>query len=150
MEAEAGLNHHGTGRELCLYFGGLEPTLGGAYCGCLLVSAELFELDDMISLVPLSQSCCCSSFFLTLRLNQSPIAPLLTWLKLQAINVTLSTKASLERDVVERRRAASGEGTWRRSRKCIEEVLFLRRPSSFSVKGFYLHNKQLVSRHIKQ
>ena len=64
MEAEAGLNHHGTGRELCLYFGGLEPTLGGAYCGCLLVSAmlvvaELFALDDMISLVPLSQSCCC-------------------------------------------------------------------------------------------
>ena len=77
MEAEAVLNHHGTGRELCLYFGGLEPTLGGAYCGCLLVVssamlvvAELFELDDMISLVlPLSQSCCCCSS-LTLRLHQ--------------------------------------------------------------------------------
>ena len=106
MEAEAGLNHHGTGRELCLYFGGLEPTLGGAYCGCLLVVAELFELDDMISLVPLSQSCCCSSF-LTLRLNQSLIAPLLTWLKLQAINVD----GCLELCVGGRRNANAG--TWR-------------------------------------
>lgn len=63
MEAEAGLNHHGTGRELCLYFGGLEPTLGGAYCGCLLVVAELFELDDDMILLSLeiSQSYCCSS-----------------------------------------------------------------------------------------
>ena len=32
---EEGLNHHGTGNELLyLYFGGLEPTLGGAYWGC--------------------------------------------------------------------------------------------------------------------
>ena len=50
LETEAGLNHHGTGRVLCLYFGGLDPMLGGAYCGCgccLGSSArlELFELD---------------------------------------------------------------------------------------------------------
>ena len=47
-ETEAGLNHHGTGRELYLYFGGLDPLLGGAYCGCLGSSARLelfFELD---------------------------------------------------------------------------------------------------------
>ena len=51
LETDAGLNHHGTGRELCLYFGGLDPMLGGAYCGLLASArlvAELFELDDMI------------------------------------------------------------------------------------------------------
>lgn len=38
---EAGLNHHGTGRELYLYFGGLEPTLGGAYWGWVGAAARL-------------------------------------------------------------------------------------------------------------
>lgn len=45
-ETDDGLNHHGTGRvELCLYFGGLDPTFGGAYCGCCCC---LGESSDMI------------------------------------------------------------------------------------------------------
>jgi len=54
LETEAGLNHHGTGRELYLYFGGLDPLLGGAYCGCCLGSSarlELFELDMIVCYV---------------------------------------------------------------------------------------------------
>ncbi len=44
LETEEGLNHHGTGRVvLYLYFGGLDPTLGGAYCGGFGASS-----DDMI------------------------------------------------------------------------------------------------------
>jgi len=66
FETEAGLNHHGTGMELCLYFGGLDPTLGGAYCGfsaSARLVAELFELDDMIYCALCSSSSSSQLFF---------------------------------------------------------------------------------------